>query len=981
MVSSAASVLADQAAALVTATRQWQIDSPIDAFKADLEDSLEAIEEQIERISDMAKPPSSDRSRLDSMGTELWNACRIQVMEASLSNRDSMAINIRVLAIAVALLDLASPFNHLGHIRILELGIEAARVCIDTTYLDSALKIIKVAAKRLDPLETYVPEIEQVHLSALSAEYYMLRVHLACQQGRLDIADHLFSKVPLKSALKNRSTVIERCLCIGRGALEAGQNEAAIKWLDIALDELQENLDNQGLNSGNFELQTRHTLACAYMKIDTPKAAKKLEEQTAVLLTKYGDNPAVHFLELEIIRREENPSSDDFFRVLRAIIEKLDHTEEYLNVSPLLSTFQSPWLYQIFDALESLPCDKRGWIEECFLRLAWMVNSAPDELEVPEETCMTAMNDALAFLKYWGIEIMSQEATHVFITILLSMLENPEASSRRQIAEKWCLLTLNTKVFNDCFTSAKFNLQKRLATVFFGNNNLLLARQTLDRILTEKETKSDLQIQCLLFKLGLHDEKDVYLKDYALELSLPDQLEFFRGCAVEADRLNKSNVVIDCILEFMNLTTLREISQEGGPVDEARSDLVKSLATANSISFPLSMLSSVMEKEQAVCSENVLDLTYSGKTQVLRLALGYRLIFEVLRWAKQGLRRIDLSFSVRELESICLDSYNLTLHIFNRFPLERSEKTMEITKEVLDLSRQRYESIQTETPQSLPLNSREENTEKQMSFQLGYITYQFLFLEVSIHALCVRSQIDSTSKFEHYTKTSKAINSIREQSSEYSESHPLDIDTLRNLSANEFEATIALERWSAIVTIIQDSQSFFDAALFDHFMSCILTFEMADPYRAVSINTMVEIIRRAGPGIPIPFDNLPFYYHQLFTFALTAAKSDYSARLHDLSLQWPDAYYGMAESVIDEVLTKAAERSSPSGSAQYSYPVEELGYLATCSFNQALDFYSAENDQACLRWAQKAILLAEAIGTPESEDLVCLFQKRLKGLF
>lgn len=48
----------------------------------------------------------------------------------------------------------------------------------DTTYLDSALKIIKVAAKRLDPLETYVPEIDQVHLSALSAEYYMLRVHL-----------------------------------------------------------------------------------------------------------------------------------------------------------------------------------------------------------------------------------------------------------------------------------------------------------------------------------------------------------------------------------------------------------------------------------------------------------------------------------------------------------------------------------------------------------------------------------------------------------------------------------------------------------------------------------------------------------------------------------------------------------------------------------------------------------------------------------
>ena len=145
---------------------------------------------------------------------------------------------------------------------------------------------------------------------------------------------------------------------------------------------------------------------------------------------------------------------------------------------------------------------------------------------------------------------------------------------------------------------------------------------------------------------------------------------------------------------------------------------------------------------------------------------------------------------------------------------------------------------------------------------------------------------------------------------------------------------------------------------------------------------MVEIMRRAGSDMPILLNNFPSYYHHLFTFALAAARPETPTQLLDLSLHWPGEYHEMADSVIDEVLTATAEQSLPSGSGQRRvYPVEELGYLATSSFNQAMDFYSAENDQACLRWARKAILLAEAMRTPKGEELVCLFQTRLKGLF
>lgn len=81
----------------------------------------------------------------------------------------------------------------------------------------------------------------------------------AWQQGRPDIADHLFTKVPLEAAINNRSAVVEGCLWIGRAALEASQCDASIKWLEIALEQLKK-LDEQKLKTSNFDLHLRHTL-------------------------------------------------------------------------------------------------------------------------------------------------------------------------------------------------------------------------------------------------------------------------------------------------------------------------------------------------------------------------------------------------------------------------------------------------------------------------------------------------------------------------------------------------------------------------------------------------------------------------------------------------------------------------------------------------------------------------------------------------
>lgn len=41
------------------------------------------------------------------------------------------------------------------------------------------------------------------------------------------------------------------------------------------------------------------------------------------------------------------------------------------------------------------------------------------------------------------------------------------------------------------------------------------------------------------------------------------------------------------------------------------------------------------------------------------------------------------------------------------------------------------------------------------------------------------------------------------------------------------------------------------------------------------------------------------------------------------------------------------------------YPATELEWMATSSFNRAIDYYVAENDEKCRLWAEKAMTVAQ----------------------
>lgn len=131
---------------------------------------------------------------------------------------------------------------------------------IDTNQLNLSLKVLESAATRLDCLERLCHSTNEDLIQALSAEYYMLRVMLvtilpafctrlprmclitsnqSCRQGKLDVSEYLFSKIPLsavKKDLKLAEQLTDLCYDIGKWTLSKRKADLATIWLERAAE-------------------------------------------------------------------------------------------------------------------------------------------------------------------------------------------------------------------------------------------------------------------------------------------------------------------------------------------------------------------------------------------------------------------------------------------------------------------------------------------------------------------------------------------------------------------------------------------------------------------------------------------------------------------------------------------------------------------------------------------------------------------------
>lgn len=163
--------------------------------------------------------------------------------------------------------------------------------------LDLALKVLECAANREEKLFRYPPHAGKDELARkLSMEYHILRVALvsygqylwfklvpwklspekekAWRQDRLDLAEHMFSKISTSDLEKNPSAaenLADLLYEIGNSILGSGQQHLASMWLKRSYDALSlHGLDAFSLGAGELRLCVLHALGQFELCNDSP---------------------------------------------------------------------------------------------------------------------------------------------------------------------------------------------------------------------------------------------------------------------------------------------------------------------------------------------------------------------------------------------------------------------------------------------------------------------------------------------------------------------------------------------------------------------------------------------------------------------------------------------------------------------------------------------------------------------------------------
>ncbi|OJJ76329.1 hypothetical protein ASPBRDRAFT_51957 [Aspergillus brasiliensis CBS 101740] len=260
-------------------------------FPLDLGDHIVAqLDQQLKHFPLLLASPSSPiRRRFDQEGTKLWNTC-MQAMTVSKDDKENQLLLCKVKTFAYMMLEYAAPFRGQASNRALKAAFSIASTCIDNGYLSLSQRIIETAAVRLDKLETSERNAKDSQLQQYTIEYYILRVYLAWLQGRLDIAEHLFSKIPVLDHGRGQEHVMDICYKIGNCALSRKQYDVSVRWLERALRAFR-----------------------AGLHLDTKEPNELLNKVLDALKSRYGSMFAVQVIQLELLSKEE-PNKDVFLR-------------------------------------------------------------------------------------------------------------------------------------------------------------------------------------------------------------------------------------------------------------------------------------------------------------------------------------------------------------------------------------------------------------------------------------------------------------------------------------------------------------------------------------------------------------------------------------------------------------------------------------------------------------------------------------------
>ncbi|KAJ4319655.1 sporulation-specific protein 22 [Neodidymelliopsis sp. IMI 364377] len=320
-------------------------------------------------------------------------------------------------------------------------------------------------------------------------------------------------------------------------------------------------------------------------------------------------------------------------------------------------------------------------------------------------------------------------------------------------------------------------------------------------------------------------------------------------------------------------------------------------------------------------------------------------------------------FTVQELEWFSRNSYNLSLKHCAEIPPKSLVRLLGVCVEFIGLLRQQEQST---TPEDLDL-------------RLAFCD----FLAACTYTTLARAEDSQEASLQYYLEARNRCQEFRrvafEGPNKLSGAAQDDILSKQlQVIKLELEAALKLQRWDDLDELFEQCwnykssdryETLADLVLVIH--SCLVQADVDAKYQGKVLSMLQKIINLTSRQNGNDINTLSRWLRCLFNLTLTYDET--------ISLKCLDQ--------VTQIATKKHKRLRPRG-AQLSllatpppsspvkleddlgsaneeskqpdrYPATELEWLATSSFNRAVDYYLQDNDTKCKEWAEKAMILAQ----------------------
>ncbi|KAF2741108.1 SPO22-domain-containing protein [Polyplosphaeria fusca] len=893
---------------------------------------------------------------LDRRGTELWNLStrlRREDQPPTDKNKDGTARLTRVLTLlrvfAFLLLDTAAnqakkSRQRMSAVRVMKIALKAARVCVENNELGYATKVLERAAEYDDTLaaqETREEEEEEAIMEAhLRTEYFAMRMTLAWRQNRVDTAEHMFAKCKHLNNCALDPSAAEKLADllyeIGKSLLEKRNHENAVLWLQRAYDVIGEH-EPSILSSDASELRLgiMHGIVQAYMHSEDINAFEKASDMVRLMENDYGDKFVVSLLKLELLSTSASFDSSKYYAVLLTIIRTvvlnetnfktiMHHVHRLKDHSGVTACKVVEDLLDIRLFREDNDC----WIEKAFIARVWIgttITLADNGFESLREICDLTQRNTRAPL--------SAPAAHAAQTLLWKMVEAAHNQENFAEAEAWCSLCLHP-LFDNAGTLNKSKIARRSIMCALSRQDYPAAREIFSRM--SDTGKSEPVTRYLMYKTALQcddDEFSAECLDAICRTSSKDATLLY-ACVMEAQSAGNRRQAIDALKKVL------ERYDYSAPAGVHLPALLR---------CTVRLLVTQLVKDRELSDNTVEELC--------------RMFDGACSQAKASRRRpstpAQQQFTSAEFEWFSKNAYNISLKYCTELQPQHLNKLVECCIEFIKLLE---EQVQPDDHTDL------------------FLRAMFChFLAACSSITLARAEDNIESCLQHYLHVREHSREFRRKTADCLQRNSLGNSARGDIISKhlqvvklEIESVLKLEKWDELDDLFKECWKYKEPDRYETLADLVLVVQahvakagVDERYQRNILGVIQKIINQAWRSSNKDMAKLSRWLRCLFQLALTIDE-DISLKCLEHASQFAAARHGVSDTIsAHEHVPDTPPPTSPLKSADMEgkdsnhYPPTELEWLASTSFNQAVEYYLQENEEKCNTWADHALNVAQ----------------------